>query len=83
MTDKQIDFEDCGAFVRFGDDRTPKDDIANWAPERLDGKIVGVVVVRKTAVLAYASHGYTPFAYEGTNAAEVLEALDNAMRGAK
>lgn len=76
----RIDFEDCGAFVRFDDDRTPKSEIASWSPKRQDGVIVGVFVERKTAVLAYADCGYTPCAYAGTNAAEVLAALDEAMQ---
>lgn len=73
MTDNKIDFEDCGAFVRIDDVRIAKAHVVTWALDDPDAP--------RELWLTLLDDGHLPF--HGRNAAEVLAALDEAMRGTK
>lgn len=73
MIDRKIDFEDCGAFVRIDGVRYAKHWIQRW---RFDDVTTPSVVFWFGSEAAFVK-------LECTNAAEVLAALDEAMRGAR
>lgn len=83
MTDNKIDFEDCGAFVRLGGYRFAKAHLVCWVPsaaayhEDCDYATLWI-----TTSAAHPEEPYIEFS-RITNVAEVVEALDEAMRGAR
>lgn len=80
MTNNKIDFEDCGAFVRIDGVRIPKMHILDWGARGGDGVFLTSLADALSAIRNSCNAYHV---YKGTNAAEVLAALDEAMRGAR
>lgn len=92
MTDNRIDFEDCGAFVRVGGMRFAKSHVSEWGPSGRfsGGELHSLYVVTPRSIAAQREPKYSDlqpipdkYIFKGPNAAEVIAALDEAMRGAR